>query len=224
MTCSSLAIWALFFLPQAARLPRARARALASRPAHLLSLFRASLTAPPPPAKLEPVIHARASDALIHAAYDGDVARIGALLAAGRAVDGAHAAGHTPLLVAAKRGHAAAVAALLAAGANVHAVANDCNTALMFAAADGHIAVTAALIAAGAAPAGANKGVAKGADARRIDGWTALMIAAHHGHAAVVRALLAAGADPALATADGHTARSVATGHLCEQLLAVTHA
>ena len=194
-------------------------------PAHLLSLFRASLTAPPPPAKLEPVIHARASDALIHAAYDGDVARIGALLAAGRAVDGANAAGHTPLLVAAKRGHAAAVAALLAAGANVHAVANDCNTALMFAAADGHIAVTAALIAAGAAaPAGANKGVAKGADARRIDGWTALMIAAHHGHAAVVRALLAAGADPALATADGHTARSVATGHLCEQLLAVTHA
>ena len=191
------------------------------------SLLTHSRGLAPPPAKLEPVIRARPTDALIHAAYDGDVARISALLAAGRGVDvdGANAAGHTPLLVAAKRGHKAAVAALLAAGANVHAVANDCNTALMFAAADGHAAVTAALIAAGAAaPAGANKGVAKGADARRIDGWTALMIAAHHGHAAVVRALLAAGADPALATADGHTARSVCSGRECAQLLAVTHA
>ena len=57
-------------------------------------------------------------DSLIAAAFLGDVARMEALLQAGRDVNARDASGNTSVAYAAQNGHIAAVDALLAAGAD----------------------------------------------------------------------------------------------------------
>jgi ankyrin repeat protein len=138
----------------------------------------------------------RQGEALMRAAYAGDLEVVQNLIKAGADVNAPPTTyGGSALMRASREGHAAVVAALLAAGADVNMADNDGWTALMSASHDGHTAVVNMLLAAGA-------------DVHAADRWgaTALMHASKMSHVNIVAALLAAGANVNRASSDGNTA------------------
>jgi hypothetical protein len=125
--------------------------------------------------------------------------------------DAVRSGGLTALMSAAYLGADALALDLLRRGAAHSAQDESGFTALMYAANGEQDAMVAALIEAGAA-----------VDQVDREGSTALMFAAQRGGLATVRRLLAAGADPtARRTADGRTARDLATGHGHDRVAAV---
>jgi uncharacterized protein len=152
---------------------------------------------------------------LAEAAAAGDVARVGALLAAGVDPDEASPDGFSPVQLALFFDHPAAAAVLLRAGADVRAHAT-------------HPMGIAAIHAAAASPTGAGVALAVAAgadlDAPQHGGFTALHEAANRGDVAMADMLLAAGADPGRTTDEGATPADVARagGHaaLAERLAA----
>jgi len=142
--------------------------------------------APGPPPASQSLAEVEFARSACKAAQEGDLARLGSLLA--RDPGAAHSdgrggtSGYTPLHYAARGGHAACVRALLAAGADPSAAtAAGGATPLHRAAYMGHAGVVRALLEAGAGP-----------DARDADGETPLHKAARGGHAGACRALLPA--------------------------------
>jgi uncharacterized protein len=80
----------------------------------------------------------------------GDLAAVGALLAAGADVDARDRYGQTALMLAAHHGHDAIVGALVAAGAALDVVAKYGLSALMLAVVAGHVACARTVARAGA--------------------------------------------------------------------------
>ena len=178
-------------------------------------------TSTPPPVRANPIaVYTRRRDysPLILAAFEGDQARVDALLTRHDIdVDQRHVgSGGSALITAAKWGHLGVVVALLDAGADVNsALLPSGATALLLAAANGHVGVVKALLmrpeldleytvangrTALHAAAFMNRSevaaclLAAGADvnlADRRDRDTALTLAAAGGHAGVVQVLLA---------------------------------
>lgn len=118
------------------------------------------------------------------AAWRGDTARIGELLAAGAAADARDGHGRTPLHVATFARQAGAIRALARRGANLDALENDRYDAVTIAAVVNDEPTLGLLLSLGASATQVTS---------RYDG-TALIAAAHLGHAGVVRRLIAAGA------------------------------
>jgi excisionase family DNA binding protein len=140
--------------------------------------------------------------ALLHAAQEGDVRSIGALLADGASVNARTSDGWTPLMVAVINGHQEAARYLLAGGADVDAKNEKGWAALRFAVSMGDTEAVRLLLEAGAEP-----------DAPDGDGNTALMQAAGENVIECVRALLEGGGDPNLRNREGGTALSAALLH-----------
>jgi ankyrin repeat protein len=84
------------------------------------------------------------------AAYNGHVAAIAALLAAGARVDGTDCHGTTPLMLAASHSRTVAIDALLAAGADIQHANKVGFTALHHASMWGHLDAARVLVDAGA--------------------------------------------------------------------------
>ena len=146
---------------------------------------------------------------LLRAVWDGNLAEVQRLLAAGADPDQAVPRLGTPLILAATQGYGEVVEALLAAGADP-ALAETAGerpldlqrTPLGAAARQGDLEVVRRLLAAGSPVDLAPRGDA-----------TPLMNAAERGHRAVVEALLGAGADPkAIILGDGTPLIAAARG------------
>jgi ankyrin repeat protein len=123
--------------------------------------------------------------ALHWAVYNGNLALVERLIAAGAEVSAANEFGSTPLAEAATVGNAAIIEALLTAGAEVDAVGADGQTALMVVARSANTAAAEALIR-------------HGADVNARERWreqTALMWAAAQNQPAMVELLIAHGAE-----------------------------
>jgi len=121
----------------------------------------------------------------LQAAYDGDAARVAALIKSGAAVTEANAFGATPMGEAAKRGDTAVLKLLLDAGADPQSANADGETALMVVARTGNTEAARLLLKAGAK-----------VDARENwGGQTALLWAAAQNQPAMIRLLVANGAD-----------------------------
>jgi ankyrin repeat protein len=147
---------------------------------------------------------------LIDAAERGDLAELGALLAAGadtEARDEEHRS--TAFLWACYGGQLDCAQALVAAGCNAAAMsgADTTEVALMFAAREGHLAVVAWLLG--------EDGAAGVLEAGDQSGDTAFLGACYRGHLECAQALAAAGCDVATANRSGYTALMAATrsGH-----------
>jgi ankyrin repeat protein len=141
------------------------------------------------------------------AAALGDIARLGALLAADPAAANAWAAdGFFPLGLACFFRQREAAGLLLENGADVHAAARNGMrvTGLHAAAAARSVEIARMLLERGA-----------DANARQQAGYTALHAAAQHGDAELAELLLAHGADPTLRSEDGRDAAAHAreAGH-----------
>jgi uncharacterized protein len=134
-------------------------------------------------------VNAQAADGstpLLQAAYEGDAARVAALLKAGANPRIANRFGASPVGEAALRGDAAVLQLLLQAGADPESPNAEGQTALMAVARTGNLEAAQLLLAHGAK-----------VDAReQWGGQTALIWAAAQGQAPMVRLLLAKGADP----------------------------
>jgi hypothetical protein len=89
-------------------------------------------------------------DQLVAAAYDGDAAKVEALLKRGANVEIRARDGWTPLTIAAREGRTDIVLALLRAGAKPNAEEGGGNTALFWATYYGHVDTARSLIANGA--------------------------------------------------------------------------
>ena len=87
---------------------------------------------------------------LLQAAYEGDAARVAALIKSGANVNEANAFGATPMGEAAKRGDTAVLKLLLQAGADPQSANADGETALMVVARTGNIEAAKLLLKAGA--------------------------------------------------------------------------
>lgn len=143
--------------------------------------------------------------ALVEAAFEGNLKVVQGLLSAGVPADVTTPEKQTPLMWAAFNGHTPVVSLLLEKGASLDALEANSRTALMYAS-SGPFPETVELL------------LEKGADVNvqgSLEGFTALMTAAAEGQHEVVRLLLVYGADPALKDKDGDTAESFATqnGH-----------
>lgn len=128
-------------------------------------------------------------NALMDAAFRGDIERARELLRGGAPLNNPGDDGWTPLMWAAYRGHLDVVDLLLGAGANVNfSEAEEGETVLMVALQQDDQARGAAVV---------RRLIAAGAQVDAIDslGWTALTHAATTGKVCVVEALLAAGAN-----------------------------
>src|SRR6185503_1680382 len=124
---------------------------------------------------------ARAQEALIAAAKQGDVGQVRAQLKAGADVNARDSIQRTPLLLAVRAGQRAAVRALIEAGAGLDARDQDGRTALMEAARRKE-----AIFALDLVSAGADVNVADN------EGWTATMFAVREGTLAAARAIIRA--------------------------------
>ncbi|MEM7416190.1 MAG: ankyrin repeat domain-containing protein [Gemmatimonadota bacterium] len=171
-------------------------------------------------------LSAQTAHPLLHAAGQGDVDAVRALLDAGRDANTARGDGLTALHVASMNGHAVVVAALLTGGSDVEAASRiGAYTPLHLAARGGHADVVHALLEAGAEPdrVTTNSGVTAlhlaaaalddGASVGHLlraganpdvtevtSGQTPLMFASGAGRAGAVTALLEGGADPSIQT------------------------
>jgi ankyrin repeat protein len=143
--------------------------------------------------------------ALIEAAFHGNLEKVQDLLSEGVPADVTTPEKQTPLMWAAFNGHTPVVSLLLEKGASLDKQEENSRTALMYAS-SGSFPETVELL------------LEKGATVNvqgSLEGFTALMTAAAEGHHEVVRLLLVYGADPAIRDKDGDTAESFASqnGH-----------
>ena len=143
--------------------------------------------------------------ALMEAAYAGNLDEVRRLVLDGTPVDAIDAERHTPLMWAGFNGHAAVAEYLLDAGAEIDNKDSSGRTALLYAS-SGPFPETVELL------------MERGADVNvqgTLEGFTPLMTAAAEGLADVVRLLLGAGADRDIKDVDGDTALSFAkqNGH-----------
>jgi ankyrin repeat protein len=133
-------------------------------------------------------VNAQAADGatpLLQAAYDGDVAKVAALLKAGADPRMANRYGASPMGEAARRGDTEVLALLLKAGAEPESPNPEGQTALMAVARTGNVGAAKLLLSHGAK-----------INARETwGGQTALIWAAAQGQAEMVRFLLSKGAD-----------------------------
>jgi ankyrin repeat protein len=200
-------------------------------------------------ADLEATDRKRGRTPLHLAIFEGRLAMVQALIAAGSDVNALDAYAFSPLLLSSGL-HDDATAildALISAGADVHYWAGDDGTALTGAARAGYPRQVAALIQAGAQVNDPRPTVsalasvvfsddftdghldalriliAFGADVNATDeqGWTPLMWAARFDEGDAAQVLLDAGADLQMSDASGLTARAVALEHGGDQVLAV---
>lgn len=129
--------------------------------------------------------NAQTQNALIRAAFNGDLKTVDELLARGVNVNEQNNEGITALFMAAYRGHLEVVKSLLSHGADVNAqTTKGHDTPLIVASQNGHIEVV-------------NELLKKNPDvnAQNSQGATPLILASAKGYTAVVRVLLASGAD-----------------------------
>jgi formylglycine-generating enzyme required for sulfatase activity len=151
---------------------------------------------------------------LIIAAYNGDLSRIQALLAAGSNVNAQTGEGATALMYASYSGHVDVVRALLDAKADVNAKQINGTTALMSASGNGHLDVVRALLSAKADVNAKLLGtIQNGTLTDLARGLTALMLASQNGHQEVVQALLDANADVNAEASNGDTALMLASAN-----------
>lgn len=146
-----------------------------------------------------------AEQALLQAAYSGNLSAVRELVSKGVSPDAADAELRTPLMWAAFNGHTPVVSYLLEQGAKLAARDGNGRGALMYAS-SGPFEETVEML------------LDKGAEVDvqgTLEGFTALMTAAAEGQIEVVRLLLGHGADPALKDKDGDTAETFArqNGH-----------
>lgn len=127
---------------------------------------------------------AQAYQGLHRAAWQGDLAKMASLIAAGADLEARDAHGRTPLHVAAHARQREAIALLAKAGARLDALEADRYDAVTIAAVADDVPTLALLLSLGASARQVTS---------RYDG-TALIAAAHLGHDEVVRRLIAAGA------------------------------
>lgn len=164
----------------------------------LLAVFASSLGAQQAPPTA-------AEQALLEAAFQGELDEVDRLVSAGVRVDAVDPDGRSPMMFAAFNGHTRVVSRLLVAGARVDLEDVNGRTALMYAASGPFAETVEVLLDAGAE-----------VDVQgTLEGFTALMTAAAEGQFEVVRLLLERGADPAIEDVDGDTALSFArqNGH-----------
>jgi hypothetical protein len=140
--------------------------------------------------------------ALHCAAASNSVACIGALRAAGAALEAQSDTSATPLHIAAFYGRQDAAVCLIEAHANLEARTGAGSTPLMLAVTKGWLATAEAFVAAGANLEAANR-----------DGDRPLHLAASEGHMAIVRRLIAAHADVQACNKKGETALLQAVIH-----------
>jgi len=143
--------------------------------------------------------------ALMEAAFAGNLEEVRRLVLEGTRVDVIDEERRTPLMFAAFNGHAPVGEYLLDAGAEIDAKDSSGRTALMYAA-SGPFVETVGLL------------LKRGAEVNvqgTLEGFTPLMTAAAEGLTDVVRLLLGAGADRDIKDVDGDTALSFArqNGH-----------
>ncbi len=170
-----------------------------------ITLIALWLTLCVPVAAQTPVQLTPEEQALMEAAYMGDLEEVRRLVLDGTLVDVIDADRRTPLIYAAFNGHAAVAEYLLDAGAEIDTKDSSGRTALMYAS-SGPFAETVGLL------------LKRGADVNvqgTLEGFTPLMTAASEGLADIVRLLLGAGADRDIKDVDGDTALSFArqNGH-----------
>jgi len=200
-------------------------------------------------ADLEAADRKRGRTPLHLAVFEGRLAMVQALIAAGSDVNALDAYAFSPLLLSSGL-HDDATAimnALIDAGADVHYWAGDDGTPLVGAARAGYPHQVAALIRAGAEVNDLRPTMSAlasvvfsddftdghldalrvlisfGADVNATDeqGWTSLMWTAHFDEGDAAQVLIDAGADLQMSDASGRTARSVALEHGSAQVLAV---
>ena len=145
---------------------------------------------------VSPVQSDERDKALIQSAFDGELAKVQALLKKGASVEATAPKNRTALIWAATNGHTTVVEVLYGAGADINARDGDGHTALMFAVKGSNVSTVDFLLKNGADINAQSK-------KQRI---TALIVAAAVGDVEVVRLLLEYGADTDLAEIDGSTA------------------
>jgi uncharacterized protein len=136
-------------------------------------------------------VNARTADGstpLLMAAYEGDAAKVAALLKAGADPRMANSFGASPMGEAARRGDAEVIGLLLKAGADPESPNPEGQTALMTVARTGNLEAAKLLLAHGA----------KINAREQWGGQTALIWAAAQGQAGMVRFLLSKGADSSI--------------------------
>jgi ankyrin repeat protein len=146
-----------------------------------------------------------AEQALLEAAFVGDLESVQRTISDGAAVNAADGEGRTPLMYAAFNGHTAVAEFLVRSGADVDAKEGSGRTALMFASSGPYVETVELLLERGA-----------DVNARGTrEGFTALMTASAEGLENVVQLLLDRGADRTIEDQDGDTALSFArqNGH-----------
>lgn len=143
-----------------------------------------------------PVLNEERNQALVQSAFDGDLARVQALLKKGASVDATAPKNRTALIWAATNGHTAVVEALHKAGADVNAQDSDNQTALMYATKKAHTDTVEFLL-----ENGADVGLKS-----TKQGFTALILAATVGDVELVKLLLDHGADKSATDRSGNTA------------------
>ena len=165
----------------------------------LMSSITASLAAQ------TPVQLTAEEQALMEAAFTGNLDEVERLVSEGAAVDVFDPEHRTPMMFAAFNGHTPVVGYLLEKGAQVDTKDISGRTALMYAS-SGPFAETVGLLL---------KRGAKVNVQGTLEGFTPLMTAAAEGLVDVVRLLLGAGADREIKDKDGDTALSFAqqNGH-----------
>ena len=158
-----------------------------------------------PLAAQAPVRMTPEKQALMEAAYTGNLEEVRRLVLDGTPVDSIDAERRTPLMFAAFNGHAPVVEYLLGAGAEIDARESNGRTALMYAS-SGPFEETVKLLLASGAEVNVQG---------TLEGFTALMTAAAEGQVEVVRHLLDHDADRSLEDEDGDTALTFArqNGH-----------
>lgn len=148
---------------------------------------------------------AMAEQALMEAAFTGNLEVAQELVSKGISPNATDAEQHTPLMWAAFNGHTPVIGYLLEKGAKLDATDENGRGALMYASSGPYAETVEFLL---------NKGAEVNLQGT-LEGFTALMTAAAEGQIEVVRLLLGHGADPALKDKDGDTAESFArqNGH-----------